>query len=99
MAIVSQEVDFEVREALAIKGIQTRLASDGTDDDIKLAFTATAIRQAKVLDRSQRIKELIRKGLKVEADDEEEFIFDGDDFIPQQLCIVAQIGSTTTVNK
>jgi|HigsolmetaAR206D_1030411.scaffolds.fasta_scaffold34040_1 hypothetical protein len=74
--------------------LQCRLAKDGRDTDLEEAFRD-------VKNRSERMKHLIRLGLKVEQggviDDNETLIFDGQDLAPARDVIVAQIGTNRVV--
>lgn len=74
--------------------LQCRLARDGSDADLQEAFRD-------VENRSERMKYLIRLGLKVEQagvfNDSETLIFDGHDLAPARNVIVAQIGTNRIV--
>jgi len=81
--------------------LQARLAKDGTDDDIKMAFSEEAILMDNVSDRTARLKSLVRKGILMEQTgvlkDSDTFIFDGDDLVSFSVGIVAHIGSSKVV--
>ena len=72
--------------------LQCRLSN--RDTDLQEAFRD-------VENRSERMKQLLRLGLKAEQtgvfDDNEVFIFDGQDLAPARHAIVARIGSNRIV--
>lgn len=99
--IHENEIDQSLVMVPELPMLQARLAKDGTDDDIKLAFSDAAIKRANVSDKTARLKALVRKGIQAEqhgvVKENDDFIFDGDDLIPVTNIIVAQIGSNRVV--
>lgn len=93
-AIVDRESLVTVPE---MPMLQARLAKDGSDDDIKLAFSDEAMKRANVVDRTARLKSLVRKGIQAEqgvvVTDNDDFIFDGNELQSSTKIIAVRIGS------
>lgn len=98
MNIVTQTSENNMSQTLGdvpqIPMLQARLAKDGTDDDIKMAFRD-------VSDKTARLKSLVRLGIQMEQGgvlkENDYLIFDGEDLVSVFSGIVAQIGSSRIV--